>query len=316
MRPASWLSKTCGFELASADDMDELLHKAATLQEALPYIRRFHGRTLVVKYGGHAMVDEALKESFAKDVCLLHFVGIRVVVVHGGGPQISEMLKKVGLKSRFSGGLRVTDDETMNVVEMVLSHINAEITSLICKHGGRALGLSGRDDQSMRAKRLDGVKTRSDSGRETVVDLGRVGTITEVSPRLLDELLRSGVVPVVAPIGVGEDGHALNVNADVAAGRLAGALTATKLLLMTDVNGVRNAAGELVRSLAATEAEKMIANDIISGGMIPKVRCALDAVAEGVEKAHIVDGRIRHALLLEILTDRGIGTEIKRLNEG
>jgi acetylglutamate kinase len=282
--------------------MDQLIEKAKILQEALPYIRRFHGRTFVVKYGGHAMVDEALKESFARDVCLLRYVGIPVVVVHGGGPQIDRMLERVGIPSSFENGLRITDDETMDVVEMVLGGaVNQEIVGVICEHGGRAVGLSGKDDHFMRAERL-----------AAGVDLGRVGEIREVSPKIVEKLLESGFLPVIAPIAVGPDGEALNVNADTAAGRIAGALRAAKLVLMTDVEGVKDEKGELLSSLEAREAEDLIARGVIKGGMIPKVRCALDAVAAGVEKVHILDGRTSHALLLEIFTDRGVGTEIRR----
>ncbi len=293
--------------------MDDLIEKAAILHEALPYIRRFHQRTLVVKYGGHAMVDEELKQSFARDVCLLRYVGIHVVVVHGGGPQINQMLDKIGIESTFSAGLRVTDDATMNVVEMVLGGaVNSEIVGMICAQGGRAVGLSGKDDQFMRVRRKDRVAATTDSGRSVLVDLGRVGDIVEVRPHLLRDLLDRNFVPVVAPIGLDDEGKALNVNADTAAGRIAAALGAAKLMLMTDVDGVKDGDGNLVRSLRAREAEKMIADGVIQGGMIPKVRCALESVDAGVEKVHIVDGRKRHALLLEIFTDRGVGTEIQR----
>ncbi len=294
--------------------MNELLQKAATLQEALPYIRRFHGSTVVVKYGGHAMVDEALKESFAKDVCLLRYVGIKIVVVHGGGPQITRMLERVGITSKFSGGLRVTDDETMDVVEMVLcGSVNSSIVSSIGKHGGRAVGLSGKDDRFLFARRLSQVEAGNDDASPAQIDLGRVGQIESVNSRLVQELIDHSVIPVIAPIAVDEDGQALNVNADLAAGNLASSLGAAKLLLMTDVEGVKSSSGELIPSLNAREAERLIDDGVISGGMIPKVRCALQAVNDHVEKAHIIDGRVQHALLLEILTDRGIGTEIRRL---
>ena len=280
--------------------MDELISKAEVLHEALPYIRRFHQRTFVVKYGGHAMVDDALKESFARDVCLLRYVGIRIVVVHGGGPQINQMLERVGIKSTFSGGLRVTDDATMDVVEMVLAGgVNQEIVGMICGYGGRAVGLSGKDDRFMRAKQLEG-------------DLGRVGEVVHVESGILDQLISNGFIPVIAPIGVDADGRSLNVNADNAAGAIASSLSAAKLVLMTDVEGVKTASGERLSSLGSTEAEELIAKGVISGGMIPKVRCALDAVNGGVEKVHIIDGRRLHALLLEIFTDSGVGTEIRR----
>lgn len=290
--------------------MDRLIRKAATLHEALPYIRRFRERTFVVKYGGNAMVDPELKASFARDVCLLRYVGIRVVVVHGGGPQISDTLSKLGISSTFSGGLRVTDDRTMDVVEMVLGgSVNQEIVGTICDQGGRAVGLSGKDDHFLRARRKPAQPVPGSAGPE-LVDLGRVGEIERVEPAILTDLLAGGFLPVVAPVAVGPDGHALNVNADTAAGTIAAALGAAKLVLLTDVPGVKDASGELLSSLNASEAEHLIESGVISGGMIPKVRCALDAVRGGVSKAHIVDGRMRHALLLEIFTDRGVGTEI------
>src|SRR5688500_16524806 len=230
--------------------MDELLHKAAILQEALPYIRRFHGTTVVVKYGGHAMVDETLKESFAKDVCLLRYVGIRIVVVHGGGPQINQVLDRMGIQAKFADGMRITDDETMDIVEMVLcGSVNSSIVSMICKHGGRAVGVSGKDDRCLDARRLAEVPTgEHDQGRPRV-GLGRVGQIEHVNARLIQELIDNNVIPVVAPIASDADGNALNVNADVAAGNLASALGAAKLLLMTDVEGVKATSGELIPSL-------------------------------------------------------------------
>lgn len=293
--------------------MNELLHKAAILQEALPYIRRFHGSTVVVKYGGHAMVDETLKESFAKDVCLLRYVGIRIVVVHGGGPQINHVLDRMGIQAKFADGLRITDDETMDIVEMVLcGSVNSSIVSMICKHGGRAVGVSGKDDRCLYARRMSEVPSGDDEQGRPRVDLGRVGQIEHVNARLIQELIDNNVIPVTAPIASDRDGNALNVNADDAAGNLASALGASKLLLMTDVAGVKTKSGELIHSLTAREVENLIAEGVISGGMIPKVRCAVQAVTDHVEKAHIIDGRVQHALLLEILTDRGVGTEIVR----
>jgi acetylglutamate kinase len=293
--------------------MDDLVSKAAVLHEALPYIRRFQGRTFVVKYGGHAMVDESLKESFARDVCLLRLIGIRIVVVHGGGPQINHMLERVGIHSKFTGGLRVTDDDTMDVVEMVLGGgVNQEIVGLICQHGGRAIGLSGRDDRFLTARRLERVPSKDEHGTPILVDLGRVGDVVHVETGVVEQLCASGFIPVIAPIGVDEDGHSLNVNADTAAGAVAGALHASKLVLMTDVEGIKTGDEQFLRTLDAVEAEEMIAGGVITGGMIPKVRCALEAVRAGVEQVHVIDGRRRHALLLEIFTDRGVGTEIRR----
>jgi acetylglutamate kinase len=297
--------------------MEALVQKAAILHEALPYIRRFHGRTFVVKYGGHAMADEELKQSFAKDVCLLRYIGIQVVVVHGGGPQISQTLERMGIKSSFSGGMRITDDETMNVVEMVLGGgVNQDIVGLICSQGGRAVGLAGKDDHFMQAERLDSVPATDETGNSITVDLGRVGRIARVKPGIVRNLIEDGFIPVIAPTAVDEHGNSLNVNADIAAGKLAASLEAAKLMLMTDVEGVKDRGGNLLRSLGAAEADKLIEQDVISGGMIPKVRCALEAVEGGVEKVHIVDGRCRHALLLEIFTDRGIGTEISAQKPG
>lgn len=291
--------------------MQEWVEKAAVLHEALPYIRRFHGRTFVVKYGGHAMSDEALKQSFARDICLLRYVGIRVVVVHGGGPQIDQALDQMGIKSTFAAGLRVTDEPTMKVVEMVLSgEVNSDIVGLICGQGGRAMGLSGRDDHFLKAAKIAAQETKDSSGNPIRVDLGRVGEVVSVAPYLLEQLTESGFVPVVAPIAVDEQGAPLNVNADTAAGEIASALKAAKFVLMTDVAGVKGKEGEHLSSLGKAQVEQLIQDGVIKGGMIPKVRCALGAVDKGVEKVHIIDGRQRHALLLEIFTDKGVGTEI------
>lgn len=291
--------------------MDDLVQKAAVLHEALPYIRRFHGHTFVVKYGGHAMIDPALKESFARDVCLLRYVGIQIVVVHGGGPQIDQMLEKMGIRAQFSGGLRVTDDATMDVVEMVLAgSVNSDLVGLVCKYGGRAMGVSGRDDSFIRASRME-TTAKSANGDEIAVDLGRVGRIEHVDTTLVKNLVSNGFIPIIAPIAIDNDGRALNVNADTAAGRIAESLKAAKLILMTDVEGVKTKDGELLSSLGAQRAAKLVADGTISGGMIPKVECALEAVAGGVEKVHIIDGRRLHAMLLEIFTDHGVGTEIQ-----
>ncbi len=294
--------------------MNELIQKAAVLHEALPYIQRFQGRVFVVKYGGHAMSDDALKKSFAKDVCILRYVGIPVVVVHGGGPQINKTLKQLGIESTFRGGQRVTDDATMDVVEMVLGgQVNSEIVGLISEFGGRAVGLSGKDAHLITASRLAHVETKD--GESISHDLGRVGKIDEIRPQLLEDLISRGYIPVVAPIARSLDGEALNVNADTAAGRIAASLKAAKFMLMTDVEGVKDADGNLIRSLRAREAHAMIETGVISGGMIPKVECALEAVDGGVEKCHIVDGRRLHALLLEIFTDEGIGSEIQKVKD-
>jgi acetylglutamate kinase len=291
--------------------MQDPIEKASVLHEALPYIRRFHGKTFVVKYGGHAMIDEQLKTSFAKDICLLRYVGIQVVVVHGGGPQINVALEKMGVGSTFVAGLRITDEATMDVVEMVLGgQVNQEIVGLICQQGGRAVGLSGKDDGFIRANKLASVRTRDKQGDELEVDPGRVGEVRHINPDIIEQLVRTGFIPVVAPVGVDADGKSLNINADTVAGKVAEALKAEKLILLTDVEGVKTKDGAFLRSMSAVDAESMIEAGVITGGMIPKVRCGLDAIAGGVKKVHMIDGRLRHAVLLEIFTDQGIGTEV------
>ena len=286
---------------------------AHILIEALPYIRRFSGSTIVVKYGGHAMVAEDLKESFAKDVVLLKYIGIQPVVVHGGGPQIGAMLKKLGIESAFRGGMRVTDEATMDVVEMVLAgKLNKEIVSLINRNGGRAVGLSGKDGLLLEAKKLHLVKDQGADRPPEIIDIGLVGDVTRVNTELLGILDASDCIPVIAPVGVGEAGETYNINADLVAGRVAGALKARKLILMTDVAGVLDRSGALITSATLSEARRLMKGDVLSGGMIPKVQCAVDALEAGVEKVHIVDGRTPHAVLLEIFTDAGVGTEFVR----
>jgi acetylglutamate kinase len=293
--------------------MQDLIEKASVLHEALPYIRRFHGRTFVIKYGGHAMVDGDLKTSFAKDICLLRYVGIQVIVVHGGGPQINSALEKMGVGSTFVSGLRITDEATMDVVEMVLGgQVNQEIVGLICHQGGRAVGLSGKDDAFIHARKLQSVRSKELGGDEQFVDPGRVGEVEQINPEILDHLMRSGFIPVVAPVGVDEHNRSLNINADTVAGKIAEAVKAEKFILLTDVDGVRGADGAMLQSLTAHDTAAMIDAGVISGGMIPKVGCALEALAGGVKKVHMIDGRRRHAILLEIFTDQGIGTEITR----
>ncbi len=287
--------------------MRELIEKASVLHEALPYIRRFHGKTFVIKYGGHAMIDEKLRDGFAKDVALLKYVGIHPVVVHGGGPQIDQMLATMGVVSERIDGLRVTDDRTMEVVEMVLAgRLNKEIVSLICGHGGRAVGLSGKDDGFLRARKVDRMRTK----KGVEVDPGRVGEVHGVDPTVVHQLMSGGFIPVIAPIAVDDRGASLNVNADTVAGSVAAALGAEKLVLMTDIEGVKGSEGELIPSLSATSIAALRKSGVIAGGMIPKVECALAAIRGGVRKVHVVDGRVEHAMLLEIFTDRGIGTEI------
>ncbi|MCC6217458.1 MAG: acetylglutamate kinase [Polyangiaceae bacterium] len=297
--------------------MRDPIEKAAVLHEALPYIRRFHKRTFVVKYGGHAMVDETLKESFARDVCLLRYVGIQVVVVHGGGPQIDDLLSRLGIAPAFAAGLRVTDERTMEVVEMVLGgKVNQDIVGLVCSHGGRAIGLSGKDDHFIRARPEEPARGVGPDGEETLVDLGRVGRVESVDPTIVQRLMQEGFIPVIAPIAVDEAGRALNVNADTAAAAVAAALGAAKLVLMTDVAGVKDRDGKLLSSVRAQDIGELIATGVVTGGMIPKLQCALEATRGGVEKVHVIDGRARHALLLEIFTDRGVGTEIRRAGAG
>ncbi len=289
--------------------MQEIIQKAETLHEALPYIKRFHGRTFVIKYGGHAMIDAELRSSFARDVVLMKYVGLNPVVVHGGGPQIDEMLAAMGVVSERIQGLRVTDERTMDVVEMVLGgKVNQEIVSLVCNHGGRAVGLSGKDDAFMRAVRVTEMRTKSGA----LVDPGRVGAITQVNPEIVNQLIAGGFIPVIAPVAVDHEGASLNVNADTVAGKIAEALGAEKLVLMTDIAGVKGREGALLSSLSVDEARALVAEGVIDGGMIPKVECALEALAGGVKKVHIIDGRVKHAMLLEIFTDRGLGTEFTR----
>lgn len=287
--------------------MRELIDKAHVLHEALPYIQRFQGATFVVKYGGHAMVDEKLKSSFARDVALLKFVGIHPVVVHGGGPQIDQMLAKMGVVSERIDGMRITDERTMEVVEMVLAGtVNQEIVSMVCGHGGRAVGLSGKDDLFIRAVKAPPMKTKSG----TTVDPGRVGEIERVNPDIVKRLVEGGFIPVIAPIAVDSAGASLNVNADLVASHVAASLRAEKFVVLTDIEGVRGRGGELLSHLDKAEVTRLIDDGTIAGGMIPKVRCAFAALDGGVKKVHIVDGRTEHAILLEIFTDRGIGTEI------
>jgi acetylglutamate kinase len=284
---------------------------ANVLIEALPYIRRFYQKTVVIKYGGHAMVAEELKESFAKDIVLMKYIGIHPVVVHGGGPQIGQMLERIGKKSDFRAGMRVTDAETMDIVEMVLAgKLNKEIVSLINRNGGRAIGLSGKDGQLIEAKKLHVFRYQGDDQPPEIIDIGLVGEVSRINAEILRTLERSHLIPVIAPVGVGENGETYNINADLVAGRIAGALQAKKLFLMTDVAGVLNANGELISSMTIAEAADALQDETLRGGMIPKVQCAIDALQEGAGKVHIVDGRTPHSILLEMFTDAGIGTEI------
>lgn len=291
--------------------MQKLIEKAHTLLEALPYIRRFSGKTIVIKYGGHAMSDETLKRSFALDIILLKYIGINPVIVHGGGPQINETLKRYGIVSDFVRGMRVTDAATMGVVEMVLTgQVNREVVGYLNQHGGKAVGLSGKDGGLLLCRKHLQQVPRED-GTVEKVDIGFVGEIVRVDPTIIETLERERFIPVIAPIGVGADGESYNINADLVAGKIAGALKAEKLILLTDVAGVKDKDGELLTSIPFSQVSRLIDDNVIVGGMIPKVTCCLDALEEGTGKAHIIDGRVEHAVLLEIFTDVGIGTEIR-----
>lgn len=291
--------------------MIDHVERAQVLIEALPYIQRFNKATIVVKYGGHAMVDETLKQNFALDVILMKYVGLNPVVVHGGGPQIGELLKRLSIEPEFVDGMRVTDEQTMDVVEMVLvGKVNKEIVSLINRHGGCAVGLSGKDGQLITAKKMTYLKKRGDDQPPEIIDMGLVGEITSVDHRLLKTLVEGEFIPVIAPVGGGEEGETYNINADLVAGQIAASLGARKLILLTDTEGVLDSEGKLISTLKSTEAQALINGGVIKGGMIPKVNCCLKALERGVRKTHIIDGRAPHAILLEIFTRVGVGTEI------
>ena len=285
------------------------IDKAGVLAEALPYIKRFHGKTIVVKYGGNAMTDEHLKQCFARDVVLLKLVGMNPVVVHGGGPQIENLLARVGKKGEFVQGMRVTDAETMEVVEMVLGgQVNKEIVNLINQHGGKAVGLTGKDGNFIRAKKLM-MENKDNPG--DLIDIGQVGDIVSIDPSLIALLDTGTFIPVIAPIGVGAEGETYNINADVVAGKIAEVLKAEKLVLLTNTPGVLDKSGKLLTGITPKQGDDMVADGTLSGGMLPKIGSALDAARSGVKSVHIIDGRVEHALLLEILTDEGVGTLIK-----
>ncbi|MHB1350727.1 MAG: acetylglutamate kinase [Desulfobulbaceae bacterium] len=292
--------------------MKESIAKAKVLIESLPYLREFNEKTVVIKYGGHAMVDEELKRNFALDVILMKYIGINPVIVHGGGPQINRFLQKMQITSSYVQGMRVTDGETMDVVEMVLvGKVNKEIVGLINHCGGRAVGLSGRDGDLVQASKMKVEVKADDPARPPeLIDLGRVGQVTKVNADILQTLDARDFIPVIAPVGVGEDGQAYNINADLVAGAIASELKAVKMILLTDVEGVKDQDGKLLSTIRRDEVEGLIDAGVITGGMIPKVRCCTKALASGVEKTHIVDGRREHAILLEIFTREGIGTEI------
>ena len=284
---------------------------ASVLAEALPYIQRFAGKTIVVKYGGNAMTDEKLKQGFARDIVLMKLVGMNPVVVHGGGPQIGQLLERVGKESEFIQGMRVTDTETMDIVEMVLGGlVNKEIVNLIHQAGGNAVGLTGKDGNLIHAKKMEMTTFNEDLNAPEIIDLGHVGEVGKVNTKVLDMLISDDFIPVIAPVGVGEDGHSYNINADLVAGKVAEALNAEKLMLLTNTPGLLDKEGALLTGLNAESVDKLVEDGTIYGGMLPKIQCALDAVQNGVHSSHIVDGRVEHAVMLEVFTDEGVGTLI------
>jgi acetylglutamate kinase len=281
------------------------------LSEALPYLQKFSGKTIVVKYGGNAMTDETLKNSFARDMVMLKLIGINPIVVHGGGPQIGEVLDKLNIKSEFIDGMRVTTSETMDVVEMVLGGlVNKDIVNLINQNGGKAIGLTGKDGQLLQAKKLHVTKNSPDMQQPEIIDIGHVGEVTRVNTQVLDMLSQSDFIPVIAPIGVDAEGASYNINADLVAGKVAEVLRAEKLILLTNISGLQDKNGEVLTGLTTQEVDELIADGTIYGGMLPKIQCALDAVHAGVTSAHIIDGRVPNATLLELFTDEGVGTLI------
>jgi len=293
-------------------DTENAPYKARILLEAMPYIREFYGRTVVIKYGGHAMIDQTLKKSFALNVILLKYIGINPVIVHGGGPQIGRMLEQLGIACQFRQGLRVTDQATMDVVEMVLvGKVNKEIVNLINLNGGRAVGLSGKDGQTIMARKLEMVIDRKDAPPE-IIDLGKVGEVLNINTGLIKAVQDQGFIPIIAPVGVDELGETYNINADFVAAAVASALKAQKLILLTDVSGVKAKSGEVISTLTRRDAVGIIESGAASGGMIPKLKCCLEAIEEGVQKAHIIDGRVENSIVLEIFTKGGIGTEVVR----
>ncbi len=284
---------------------------AHVLSEALPYIRKFQGRTIVIKYGGNAMIDEKLKNGFARDIVLLKLVGLNPVVVHGGGPQIGDLLKRVGKESRFVGGMRITDKETMDVVEMVLGgQVNKEIVALLNSHGAKAVGLTGKDGALISAKKMRFSHQSEEMTAPEIIDIGHVGEVTNIDTSIVDMLIHGDFIPVIAPIGLGKNGESYNINADLVAGKLAEELNAEKLILLTNIRGLLDKKEKLLTGLSVKRVDELIADGTIHGGMLPKIRCALEAVQNNVCSAHIIDGRIEHAVMLELFTDEGIGTLI------
>jgi len=293
------------------ENISNSIERADILLETLPYIRRFYNKTIVIKYGGHAMIDEELKNKFAQDVVMMKYIGINPVVVHGGGPQIGDHLKKFGKESKFIQGMRVTDEETMNIVEMVLvGTVNKEIVGLINRHGGNAVGLSGKDGNLIVAEKYYLNEEKAKHTPPEIIDIGLVGKVKNINSQLIVSLAQNNFIPVIAPTGIGEQGETYNINADVVAGEVAAALQAEKLLLLTDVAGVLGKDKKLIHTMTNKDALKLIDNGTVEGGMFPKIKCCLKALKGGVRKAHIIDGRLKHAVLLEMFTDKGIGTEI------
>jgi len=282
---------------------------AHVLIESLPYIQKFKGKTVVIKYGGNAMIDEQLKACFARDIVLMKLVGINPIIVHGGGPQIGQLLERLGIDTEFVNGMRVTNSETMDVVEMVLGgQVNKDIVNLINMAGGKAVGLTGKDGNFIRARKIEMRMLNEDTQSSEIIDIGHVGEVSSIDPAVVEMLSNSDFIPVIAPIGVGEDGHSYNINADLVAGKVAEELQAEKLILLTNIPGILDQQGSLLTGLTATDIDDLIADGTISGGMIPKTRCATDALAGGVNSVHIIDGRVEHAVLLELFTDQGVGT--------
>jgi acetylglutamate kinase len=293
-------------------DKQSATHIADVLSEALPYLQRLSNKTIVIKFGGNAMIDDALKNSFARDIVLLKQVGVNPVVVHGGGPQIGSLLEKIGKKSKFIDGMRVTDSETMDIVEMVLGGlVNKSIVNLINHNGGKAVGLTGKDGSMIRAKKMEITRESAEIQAPEIIDLGHVGEVTSIDPSIVKTLDEGDFIPVIAPIGVGSDAASYNINADLVAGKMASVLGAEKLLLLTNAPGILDKQGNILTGLNGKKVNELIADGTIAGGMLPKVSCALDAVHSGVKTSHIIDGRVEHAVLLELLTDEGVGTLIK-----
>ncbi len=296
-------------------DRNSALKFAEVLSEALPYLQQFAGKTIVIKYGGNAMVEQELKSSFARDMVLLKTVGINPVVVHGGGPQIGSLLEKLNIESKFVNGMRVTTTETMDVVQMVLGGlVNKEIVSLINQHGGKAVGLTGKDGQFIQAKKLFVKEDGPELQKSEIIDIGHVGEVERIDPSVIDMLLQGDIIPVVAPIGVGHDGASYNINADLVAGKLAEALNAEKLILLSNIPGLQDKEGKVLTGLSTKQVDDLIADGTIYGGMLPKIGCALEAVQQGVTSAHIIDGRVAHSTLLEIFSHEGVGTLITNKN--